>query len=164
MQKVYENIVSIIKVKGMTRKEFAQKLIDLQPKVNKISEVPTISTIYGYLNGRISIPIELLSFMAEVLNVTEQELFDTSAKTRKKCFQYFLQSASKEELEYFQNFIYYQINNNVVTNYGNIITNMATHNERTEEIVQLLEYAPNKFINNLLKKLREFKKMTQEEL
>jgi len=41
---------------------------------------------------------------------------------------------------------------------------MATHNEKTEEIIQLLEYAPNKFINNLLKKLQEFKKLTQEEL
>lgn len=164
MLEIQKNINELIKQKGMTKKEFAHKLLELQPTVSRIGEVPSISAMYSYLNGRINIPIELIPYVAEVLNVTEQELFDTSAKTRKKCFQYFLQSASKEELEYFQNFIYYQINNNVVTNYGNIITNMATHNERTEEIVQLLEYAPNKFINNLLKKLREFKKMTQEEL
>ena len=105
MMKIYENITLIIKKKGLTRKQFAQNLINLKPNVNRISETPTLSTIYGYLNGRINIPIDLISYIAEALDISEQELFDTSDNTRKKCFKYFLNNASHEELEYFNNYI-----------------------------------------------------------
>ena len=153
-----------IKQKGMTKKEFAQKLIDLKPTVSRIGEVPSISAIYSYLNGRINIPIELISYVSEILDVTEQELFDTSSKTRKKCFKYFLQNASKEELEYFNNFINTQINNNININYGNVIMNSKSQNEKMEELINLLEYAPNIFVDNVLEKLHNFKKLSEDEL
>lgn len=164
MIKVYENIVTIIKNKGLTRKEFANRLINLQPNVNRIAETPTLSTIYGYLNGRINIPIDLIPYIAEVLNVTEQELFDTSAKTRKKCFKYFLENASKEELEYFNDFINTQINNSININYENVIMSTKSQNEKVEKIIELLEYAPNKFVDNILEKLHQFKKITNSDI
>ena len=162
MLKIYENITVLIKKKGLTRKEFAQNLINLKPNVNRISETPTISTIYGYLNGRINIPIDLIPFISEVLDITEQELFDISSKTRKKCFKYFLENASKDELEYFNRFINTQINNNININYGNVIMTTKNQNEKVEELVQLLEYAPTKFVDNVLDKLHKFKRITND--
>ncbi len=157
MLKTYENITLLIKSKGFTRKEFAQNLINLQPNVNRLSETPTLSTIYGYLNGRINIPIDLIPFMAEVLDVTEQELFDTSSKTRKKCFKYFLQNASKDELEYFNNFINSQIHNNI--NYGKVMMNTKSTNEKIEKFTELLKYAPIDFIDNVLIKLEKYENL-----
>jgi len=162
MQKIYENITSIIKLKGITRKEFAQKLINLQPKSNRIAETPTLSTIYGYLNGRISIPIDLVSFIAEALDVTEQELFDTSEKTRKKCFKYFLENASESELEFFHYFINSQIQNNINFNYTKVIMGTKTHNEKIENFIALLEYAPTNFLDKAISKLQEYKTISSE--
>jgi len=80
MLQVVENINRLIKQKGMTKKEFAIKLLELNPTVSRIKEKPSMSAIYGYLNGRISIPVELIPYVADVLDITEQELFDTSTK------------------------------------------------------------------------------------
>ena len=159
MVKIYENISIIIKNKGLTKKEFAQKLISLQPNVNRISETPTISTIYGYLNGRISIPIDLIPYIAEVLDVTEQEIFDNSSKTRKRCFRYFLQNATKDELESFNHFIASQIHNNININYGKIIISSNNIDEKLEKFIKLLQYAPSYFIDKVINRLEEYKKL-----
>ena len=157
MRKIYENITSIIKIKGITRKEFAYKLINLEPKANRIAETPTLSTIYGYLNGRISIPIDLVPFIAEALDVTEQELFDTTDKTRKKCFKYFLENASESELEFFNNLINSQLQNNINLNYTKVIMGSKTLNEKVEGFIALLEYAPANFLDKAIAKLKEYK-------
>ena len=162
MRKIYENIVLIIKSKGLTRKEFANKLINLKPNVNRISETPTLSTIYGYLNGRINIPVDLIPYIAEALDVTEQELFDTSAKTRKRCIKYFIQNASRDELEHFRYFIETQIKNTVGINYQDAIMNTITTDEKLVKFIQLLPYAPNDFIDKILQKLQEYEKLDKE--
>jgi len=164
MLKTYENITLLIKSKGFTRKEFAQTLINLQPNANRISETPTLSTIYGYLNGRINIPIDLISFIAEALDVTEQELFDTSSKSRKRCFKYFLQNASKDELEYFHNFINSQIHNNININYGKVIMNTKTTNDKLEQISELLKYAPVNFMDKIIARLQKYEKLDNQDL
>jgi len=161
MLKIYENISLIIKSKGFTKKEFAQNLINLHPNVNRNSEAPTLSTIYGYLNGRINIPLDLIPYIAEVLDVTEQELFDTSTKARKKCFKYFLQNASKDELEYFHRFINTQIQNNININYGKVIMNTQTTDEKIEKLIELLKYAPASFIDKILTRLNEYKQLDE---
>ena len=161
MLKTYENITLLIKAKGFTRKEFAQNLINLQPNVNRISETPTLSTIYGYLNGRINIPIDLIPFIAEALDVTEQELFDTSAKTRTKCFKYFLKNATKEDLEYFNNIINAQIYS-ADPYTKDILVNLKNKDEKIEQFIRLLQYAPNNFMDKVLDKLKEYEKLDKE--
>jgi transcriptional regulator with XRE-family HTH domain len=120
---------------------------------------PTISTIYDYLNGRINIPIDLVPFIAEALDVTEQEIFDISSKTRKRCFKYFLQNSSKEELEYFQNFINFQILNNININYGEAIMSTETTDEKLKKFTELLKYAPVDFMDKILARLGEYEKL-----
>lgn len=161
MKKVYENILAIIKNKGLTRKEFAQNLINLKPTVNRFSEVPTLSTIYGYLNGRISIPLELIPFIAEVLNVSEQELFYVNSNTRKKYFKHFLRVASKEELVYFNQFINLQLKTDIKLEDIEIF-DKKTFDEKIMEFQSLLQYAPNNFLDKSIEKLKKYKNLDEE--
>ena len=156
---VYEKINFIIKQKKLTKRAFSNLLRNLEPKLKITGEVPSENTIYSYLTGRITIPIELLTFIAEALDVSEQELFDTSSKARKKCFKYFLQEASKDELEYFYGFINSQIKNNVNVNYGKIIMNSEITDEKLEKFSELLKYAPANFIDKVVSRLEEYKKL-----
>ncbi len=75
---VYEKINYLINEKNMTKKEFIDTLRSLQPKLKATGEVPSFSTINGYLYGRREIKIELIPYIAEVLGVKEQELFESS--------------------------------------------------------------------------------------
>ncbi len=162
MLSIQENINKLIKQKGMTKKEFSQKLLNLQPTVSRIKEVPSLSAVYSYLNGRINIPIELIPFVADVLDVIEQELFDNSSKTRKRCFKYFLQNASKEELEYFNHFIYSQMKNDIGINYDKAIMNTKTTDEKIEKFITLLPFAPADFIDKAIERLKEYEKLDKE--
>ncbi|NEW61021.1 helix-turn-helix transcriptional regulator [Sulfurovum sp. bin170] len=59
----------------MTKKEFVDKLINLEPKLRLSGETPSVQTIYRYLSGKRELKIELIPYIAEVLEVSEQELF-----------------------------------------------------------------------------------------
>jgi len=61
----------------LQKKEFAFKSQLLEPKLKSTGNVPSEQTIYGYLNGKRELKIELIPYIAEVLSVTEQELFST---------------------------------------------------------------------------------------
>jgi len=47
----------------------------LQPTLKSTGNPPNIQTIYGYLNGKRELKVELIPYIAEVLGVSEQELF-----------------------------------------------------------------------------------------
>jgi len=72
---VYEKINYIIKEKNLTKKEFVDKLINLEPKLRLSGETPSVQTVYRYLSGKRELKIELIPYIAEVLEVSEQELF-----------------------------------------------------------------------------------------
>ncbi len=72
---VYEKINYLLTEKNMTKKQFADKLIELSPKLKSTGEIPSSQTILGYLYGKREIKIELIPYIAEVLGVSEQELF-----------------------------------------------------------------------------------------
>jgi transcriptional regulator with XRE-family HTH domain len=73
---VYEKINYLIREKGMNKNMFTNKLLALQPRLKSTGEIPSPSTINGYLYGRREIKIELIPYIAEVLGVEEQVLFD----------------------------------------------------------------------------------------
>lgn len=73
---VFEKINYIISEKNMSKKEFADKFLSLNPRLRTTGEAPSYSSIYGYLSGRREIKIELLPYVAEALNIKEQELFN----------------------------------------------------------------------------------------
>jgi len=73
---VYEKINYLLLEKSISKKEFADKLISLSPKLKATGTIPSLQTIYRYLNGQREIKIELIPYIAEVLNIPEQELFE----------------------------------------------------------------------------------------
>ena len=72
---IIEKINYLIKEKNMSKKAFAQALQYLEPKLKSTGNTPNIQTIYGYLNGKRELKVELIPYIAEVLGVREQELF-----------------------------------------------------------------------------------------
>lgn len=73
---VVDKINYLLKEKNLSKKEFAKKLLTLEPHLKSTGMVPSESTIYGYLNGGREIKIELIPYIAEVLGIKEQELFE----------------------------------------------------------------------------------------
>ncbi|CAA6827943.1 MAG: Unknown protein [uncultured Sulfurovum sp.] len=73
---VRDKINYMIEEKNMSKTDFAEKLLALEPKLNSTGKLPSLSTVYGYLNGRREIKIELIPYIAEVLDIKEQELFE----------------------------------------------------------------------------------------
>ena len=72
---IIEKINFLLEEKGMGKKEFADKLRKLEPKLNATGEIPSEQTIYRYLNESRELKVELIPYIAEVLEVNEQELF-----------------------------------------------------------------------------------------
>jgi len=75
--RVTEKINYLLQEKDLTKRDFARKLLELEPKLYGTGKPPSESTIYGYLNGGREIKIELIPYIAEVLGVSEQELFSS---------------------------------------------------------------------------------------
>ncbi len=160
---VFEKVNLIIKKQKITKRAFSNILRSLEPKLKITGEIPSENTIYSYLTGRISIPIELIPYIADALNITEQELFDITRKSRKKCFKYFIESAEIEELEQFNSFITSKITNNANINYGKILMTSGTlTDDKIEKFMNLLEFAPQNFLDRVIKKLDEYRKISNE--
>lgn len=72
---IIEKINFLLEEKSMSKKDFAVKLRQLSPKLYATGEMPSEQTIYRYLNGSRELKVELIPYIAEVLAVSEQELF-----------------------------------------------------------------------------------------
>lgn len=72
---IIEKINFLLEEKGVGKKEFADKLRKLEPKLKATGEIPSEQTIYRYLNESRELKVELIPYISEVLEVTEQELF-----------------------------------------------------------------------------------------
>jgi len=71
----YEKVNHLIKEQNMTKKEFANKFFASNPRLRTTGEAPSLGSVYSYLNGKREIKVELIPYIAEVLGVSEQELF-----------------------------------------------------------------------------------------
>ncbi|MGE0739416.1 hypothetical protein [Sulfurimonas sp.] len=72
---IIDKINYLIKEKNLQKKDFVKMLQALEPKLKSTGEIPSEQTIYGYLNGKRELKVELIPYIAEVLEVDEQELF-----------------------------------------------------------------------------------------
>lgn len=133
MMEVYENINRILLNRDITKRDFAKKLREIEPKLKSTGEVPTEKAIYGYLNGRSSLKIELIPYIAEALNISEQELF--------------IPKQTKEEALYIKE---------PSVKYGN------QHTQDIEKLITLLPYAPQPMIKELIEKLKKIKQLSQQ--
>ena len=74
---IVEKINYLIKEKALTKREFMYQLQQLEPKLKTTGNIPSEQTIYGYLNGKRELKVELIPYMAEVLGVPEQAFFNS---------------------------------------------------------------------------------------
>ena len=72
---VWEKINYLLVEKKISKKEFADRLVALDPKLKRTDESPSSQTILGYLYGKREIKVELIPYIAEDLGVSEQDLF-----------------------------------------------------------------------------------------
>ena len=146
---VYEIINLHLRDNKITKKEFAQKLRDLEPKLRNTGEIPSEKSIYAYLTGRIGIKIELIPYIAEVLNIPEQLLFDDSNRTRKLYLKHILDSISSEEAEFLKSKL---CDKKTVSD--------IMPKDRLFKIQDLLVYAPDIFLNELEIILKDYRDLT----
>ena len=147
---VYEKINLYLKEKKISKKEFTKRLLQLNVKLKNTGELPSENTIYAYLNGRIGIRIELIPYIAEVLQIPEQMLFDDSERARKRCLQYILQELTNQERELLQN---------------RICSDTKTKQPPKDihhEIQDMLIYAPDPFLQKLKRTLQDYKQLTEK--
>jgi transcriptional regulator with XRE-family HTH domain len=148
---VYEKINLLIKEKNINKKSFAEQLIKLEPKLKSTGEIPTVKAIYAYLNGKIAMKVELIPYIAEVLNIPEQLLFDDSLRARKNYLKYILDNASSEEKEFVKSKVCVEQ-----------IARITIPQDRFHKIQDLLLYAPEIFLDELEKTLRNYKDLTMK--
>lgn len=91
--KVMQRINEIIKAKNISKRELVRSLIELDMRASKTGEVPTESSIYAYLNGNIEIKTDMIPYIAEALDVCEQELFIENPKEMQKLLRRFHNNA-----------------------------------------------------------------------
>ena len=151
---ITEKINNIIDEKGLTRKHFVNQLILLNPILKSTGETPSSSTIYGYLNGNREVKIELLPYIAKVLDVSIAELFDENQKNRIKILQNILKSPTLEEKKLLENYFKFEEK----------INNYKLHNEANynlyKYIFDILPFASEKFLYTLIDVLESFKDST----
>ncbi|MBI3874107.1 MAG: hypothetical protein HY307_03800 [Arcobacter sp.] len=148
---VYEKINLLIKEKNINKKSFAEQLIKLEPKLKSTGEIPTVKAIYAYLHLKIAMKFELIPYISEVLNIPEQLLFDDSLRARKNYLKYILDNASSEEKEF--------VKSKVCAEQTARIT---IPQDRFHKIQDLLVYAPEIFLDELEKTLRNYKDLTMK--
>ena len=140
---VFEKIVELLQKRKMSKKEFALKLISMEPKLKSTGEIPSISTIYNYLNGNREIKIELLPYIGKILNVPEQALFDCD---KNKIIKYIFEDITPSQLEYIKRLTKSKSENLSIEELTDI-----------EKTASLLEYAPKKVVLKVKEKLEEYK-------
>ncbi|MCV6607725.1 MAG: helix-turn-helix domain-containing protein [Campylobacterales bacterium] len=140
---VFEKIVELLQKRKMSKKEFALKLISMEPRLKSTGEVPSMSTIYNYLNGNREIKIELLPYIADILNVPEQALFGNE---KNKIIKYIFDDINPSELEYIKRIVKGKSESLSVDDLNDI-----------EMTANLLEYAPKKVILKVKEKLESYK-------
>jgi len=146
---LYEQINLLIKERNMNKKEFALKLIELEPKLKSTGETPTLKAMYAYLSGDVALKIELIPYIAEVLNIPEQLLFDDSGRTRKLYLKHILDSISAEETQLLKSKLCDK------KDISNIVPK-----DKLFTIQDLLVYAPDIFLNELEVILKDYKDLT----
>jgi len=149
---IHERINAYLREKKISKKEFAQKLIASNAILKNTGEVPSEATIYVYLNGRIGMKAELIPYIAEILDIPEQLFFDENVKKRMKLLKYLSSSLSSSERDYLEK----QIGLRTMEN------DSSVYRGRLKEITELLNYAPEAFLEKLEDALREYKRMTEK--
>ncbi len=139
---LHEKINRLLQEKKISKKEFAKQLAERGVHLKNSLEAPSVSTVYAYLSGRIGIKAELIPYIADILGVSEQFLFDDSKEARYKLLRQILEDLSEEERMLIEN---------------TLRKTSLKSDQKFQRICSLLRYAPEEFLHNLEASLNEFR-------
>ena len=142
---VHEQINLLIEEKGLTKREFAKRLISLEPKSKRTGETMSEKAVYAYLSGKSVINADLIPYIADTLQVSEQSLFVENEKTRVRLLKHLLESLSDKEKKVIEKFYI-----------------DALMPERYGDIVTLLPYASQSILEKIEQSLLEMKSISEK--
>ena len=148
---VYEVINEILISRSLSKRDFAKKLRSLEPKLKSTSEIPTEKVIYAYLNGTLNLKIELIPYIAEALNIKEQNLFDQ---------KYYGELCIKNRGE--DSDIYKPKNDQISVKEPKAKYEVQTTDSYIQKVITLLPYAPRTMLLNIIEKLEKIKNITKQ--
>lgn len=142
---IFEVIDNLREEKNISKRDFAKKLIELEVKSNRTGEVISENIVYSYLSGNTAIKAYLIPYIAEVLGVPEQFLFEETPQTRMRMIKHITNNLTDEERIYLQT---------ALNRDGNV--------ELQNEIVELIKYAPEPLLRKIEKNLKDIKEITNK--
>jgi len=93
---MYKIINKLLKERGISKKDFANEVIKREPILKRTKEVPTVKTMYSYLDGTREPDKSVIQAMIDVLDITAIELFDNKEKQKQKIVKEALKNPSQE--------------------------------------------------------------------
>lgn len=94
---LYESITARLKEAKMSKRKFARELIEREIRSKRTGEVLSEKIVYSYLDGKTTIRADIIPHIAEILEITEQELFDDTEPKRLKQLHHILKNPSENE-------------------------------------------------------------------
>lgn len=145
----YKKINRLISKKNMTKREFSRILRQKSPILKSTGEVPSEKTIYKYLDGNLSLPVELISSIAETLNIAEQELFDNSLDAKLRFCKYVMKSSNDVELKHIHR----------CCENGFLLKKdiLESSDDDIKRLFEIIEFAPKPLIRETIKKIEKIK-------
>lgn len=148
--KINLQICHILKNKNLSKREFAKEFEKRGVKLDSTGEIPSEKAIYAYLSGANAIKADLIPDICEILNITEQELFDDSESKRLKILKWILKNPTEQEKQT----AYLLLEKDKPVNFP--------HDYQMKRIAELLDYAPPLAIEQIIKTLEQYKKLFEE--
>ncbi|RLA75714.1 MAG: hypothetical protein DRG11_00505 [Epsilonproteobacteria bacterium] len=137
--------------------------------------MPTINSIYAYLNGRIGIDVELLPYIARVLDIPEQLLFADTPSARLAYIRHLAQTMTDEERQLMSKIAEPPPEVFGIVDMGDAYHNAMriakifdkkpdnTHGDTDSKIQRihgLLPHAPDKYLTHIETQLLDYKQLT----
>ena len=141
---LYERINQLITEQGLTKREFAQRLIALEPRSKRTGETMSEKAVYAYLSGKSVIDADLVPYIAEALHISEQFLFREDPKSRARQIRYLFGTLDKSEKQTIREL------------------SIKLHPNHHQQIIALLPYASEPILQKFEKILLEMKAINEK--
>lgn len=147
---IHEKIVDILRIKNISKRDFAKMLIEREVRSKRTGEVISEKVIYAYLNGTVSIRAEMIPAVCSVLGIIEQELFDESESKYIKLLHKILKNPTEFERQTALLLLKDSNEHNII------------QNTQFQKISELLDYAPPMVLKQIIATLEKYKEAFEQ--
>ncbi len=147
---IHEKIVDILRIKNISKRDFAKMLIEREVRSKRTGEVISEKVIYAYLNGTVSIRAEMIPAICSVLGIIEQELFDESRSKYIKLLHKILKNPTEFKKQTALLLLKDSSEHNII------------QNTQFQKISELLDYAPPMVLKQIIATLGKYKEAFEQ--